>query len=224
MSTQRIRVAVGASLLVLAGIGGVVFAAHPGPIGIDSSWLHFVAGHRNVHVTEFAKLITDVFSPVLMLLAAVVVGAVVAFLDRTLLRGVQIAGAAVAAFVIAEVLKVAVDRPRPPAAVQLAHHDSSASYTSGHVTGTTALIVVVLLVVVPWLPRLWADAAWVSGVVVIAAIMWSRTYLGMHWLTDTVGAVLVGTGSALVVTSAVESAPVDRWLRRSLSSPVRTVT
>ena len=37
-----------------------------------------------------------------------------------------------------------------------------------------------------------------GGTVVVAAMAWSRIYLGAHWLTDTVGGALLGSGIGLL--------------------------
>jgi membrane-associated phospholipid phosphatase len=36
----------------------------------------------------------------------------------------------------------------------------------------------------------------------VVLMMWSRTYLHAHWLSDTVGGALIGAGTALLVAAA----------------------
>jgi membrane-associated phospholipid phosphatase len=38
----------------------------------------------------------------------------------------------------------------------------------------------------------------------VAGMVWSRTYLQVHWLTDAVSGAILGTGLALVTFAAVQ--------------------
>ena len=84
------------------------------------------------------------------------------------------------------------------------------SFPSGHVANA-AVIAVALGVIVPvaWV--------WVLGALYTALMALSRTYLGAHWLSDTVGGVLVGAGVALMVW-ALFAEPLERerlaWIAR----------
>jgi membrane-associated phospholipid phosphatase len=49
-------------------------------------------------------------------------------------------------------------------------------------------------------PRLWV---WIAGPLYTVLMMLSRTYLGVHWLTDTIGGLLLGAGVAVVVWAPV---------------------
>jgi membrane-associated phospholipid phosphatase len=55
---------------------------------------------------------------------------------------------------------------------------------------------------------------WAAGVVYVVAMMLSRTYLGAHWLSDTVGGLLVGAAVAVLLW-----APLALRLQREWSAP-----
>src|SRR5690606_4385367 len=73
------------------------------------------------------------------------------------------------------------------------------SFPSGH-TANAATIAVVLIVV---FRRQWVL---IAGIIWTLAMALSRTILSVHWLTDTIGGMLIGAGAALVV-----AALLGRW-------------
>lgn len=90
------------------------------------------------------------------------------------------------------------------------------AYPSGHVASvvSTGFAAVVLCL---WLyPRLVALVRWLT-VVATALIAVARVALGVHWLTDTIGAVLVVCGVGLLAGVALRLLPADR--SRVVSSP-----
>jgi membrane-associated phospholipid phosphatase len=89
--------------------------------------------------------------------------------------------------------KTAVGRGRPPAADALVHA-SSASYPSGHVITAASTSVALVLVLAPAGQRArW----WVVSAAVTLGMMWSRTYLGVHWASDVIGGAIIGVAVAL---------------------------
>ncbi|OLT18582.1 hypothetical protein BJF78_00060 [Pseudonocardia sp. CNS-139] len=100
-------------------------------------------------------------------------------------------------------LKVLLDRPRPPLLGQLVAAENE-SLPSGH--ATMAVAVVGSLVALAWAARgpaarvamVTAAAAWA------AAVGGSRVYLGVHWFSDVVAGWLVGA-AWLAVCGAVWS-------------------
>ena len=100
------------------------------------------------------------------------------------------ASALSAAFV--QLLKAIFGRVRPEDILVISDHGS---FPSGH-TANAATIAVALVII---FPRVWIallGAAW-------AALMaFSRTQVHAHWLSDTLGGLLAGTGAALIVAAA----------------------
>ncbi|MFG3074226.1 phosphatase PAP2 family protein [Streptomyces sp. NPDC048225] len=111
-----------------------------------------------------------------------------------------LAAACLSGSLLQQVLKAAVDRPRPvwPDPVDSAHY---AAFPSGH--AMTATFVCGLLV---WLlhhygaGRLWRRAGLAVALLSVAGVGVTRVWLGVHWASDVVGGWLLG---ALVVALAV---------------------
>jgi undecaprenyl-diphosphatase len=103
-----------------------------------------------------------------------------------------------------QVIKHTVGRARP---TEILVHADLGSFPSGH-TANAATMVVVLAIL---FPRVWV---WVVGAAWAVLMAISRTYLGAHWLSDTIGGLLLGAGIALIVW-----APLAYRLERERSGP-----
>ncbi|ALE08072.1 hypothetical protein AL755_21620 [Arthrobacter sp. ERGS1:01] len=104
------------------------------------------------------------------------------------------AGANLGALALTHLIKFLVGRPRP--LDRLVSVDSG-SYPSGHVSATVAAMVCTAVV----LGKLWM---WISGSILGVAMMYSRTYLGAHWLSDTIAGALLGVGVVLLLWALVK--------------------
>ncbi|WP_308346576.1 phosphatase PAP2 family protein [Streptomyces sp. ISL-66] len=93
---------------------------------------------------------------------------------------------------VVQVLKFLVDRPRPENPMVRVDHGS---FPSGHAAGAAMLVVMVGALLVPAARR---RAWWLGGTLFTLAMVWSRTWLHAHWLSDTVAGAAAGAGTAML--------------------------
>lgn len=110
---------------------------------------------------------------------------------------IAVALAALIGVASSELVKLLVARPRPPDALV---HPSGFSYPSGHSMGAAVLAVSLVLVILAsdHASRRAARWAMLCATIWVLAMMWSRTALGVHWLTDTIAGALLGAVAAIV--------------------------
>ena len=102
---------------------------------------------------------------------------------------VSVAGSAVAVFLLKEI----VHRARPDALYQ-AYAETDFSFPSGHATMSLALYGFLAYVAWQIIPsKGWRIAAVLGTGVLIALISFSRLYLGVHYLSDVAGGIVVGS-------------------------------
>jgi undecaprenyl-diphosphatase len=105
---------------------------------------------------------------------------------------VMMAAAFGGAAALYDIVKPAVARTRPPAALQVGGPDSGWAFPSGHATQSIAFYGMLAIVVGLWYApsrrRLFA----IGAALVVILVGASRLYLGVHWLTDVLGGYALG--------------------------------
>src|SRR4051812_39454414 len=138
----RVAVAVGwggaVALAVAVGELSDEVADHTGVTGFDPAVLAWVLGHRSPGLTVGAEVIGVVAGDLAMAALGLLVVAVLAH-RRRWREARLVAAVTLGAGALVEVLKPVVDRPRPPASVQLAV-ETNASFPSGHTVLATAVL------------------------------------------------------------------------------------
>jgi len=116
-------------------------------------------------------------------------------------------------------VKLIVDRPRPPASTEIEAFVTAASYPSGH-TVRAVLMAGLVVSAIGWRHRstLVRSVAVVVGLAFVAAVGLARIASGEHWPTDVLGGLLLGA-AWLTVCVTVAAWLDDRRRDRLTAEP-----
>jgi undecaprenyl-diphosphatase len=184
--------------LVLLGLG-VLFISMAVAGWLNGGWLllqwdapiqHFVEGHRTVVADEIFRRLSFLASTVTVLVLGTVMAAVAWRRCRAV--GVAVLLAMLSRPLLEFTLKALVSRDRPD--FQRMVDGTGHSFPSGHVMAAVALWGLLPLVLTLYTRnrRVWWGSVIGSGILIVA-IGASRVYLGVHWFSDVIGGLIVGT-------------------------------
>ena len=193
----------GVALLLAVGLGVLVTVRALNPEGLDAEWMEEIVEHRSP-LWEVPARVFDFIGGGWFAVLVVPVGIAIALLvaRRPWAAATVILGSAASSGIV-HLLKVIFGRARPE---EILLQLDSASFPSGHTANAATLVVLLALL----LGRRWIAIVG-AGYVVLMAL--SRTYLGAHWITDTIGGVLVGAAMG-VLAWAVFATKVTAERRR----------
>jgi membrane-associated phospholipid phosphatase len=187
------------SLALAAVLAWVVLDARSRVQPVDNQWLQWMIDVRWSPLTGIAKALDLIGGGTVMWILRVGIAVGLGVLRRWRALVIFVVAEASAELCIGPI-KAIVDRPRPAGSLVVT---SGQAFPSGHalIASVTALVVVLILTR-PGRARLvglWMAAAWS---IVMAA---SRTYLGAHWMTDSLAGLFIGTGWALLWVGALST-------------------
>jgi membrane-associated phospholipid phosphatase len=222
-------------ILVGAVSGAVLRRAGPTSL-VDRPVEFFVVGHRQAWLNAVMRPVTDLGA------AAVLVPLVLAAglgwrWRRGSWRPLALLGAGAAgAWVVQVAVKQLVERPRPPPGLSLSHTTGFA-FPSGHATDAAAVYGMLAVLLARPGRRGVRVVALAGAFGLVALVGLSRLYLGVHWLTDVLAGIGIGTiwvASLIVVVgtridlparSGEESCPIPTgvtWPASWLAFPTPT--
>lgn len=189
-----ISASVGISVAVLLG---ALIALRGSPLGADEEFMDELLEERAPWFDVPAlfldwvggHLVGIVIVPVAMVIWLVAI-------RRPWAAGFSIVAAAVSAGLV-QLLKALFDRARPE--FMLVASDEG-SFPSGHVANAATIAAVLVLVFGLTRSRWWV---WVAGGAYVVAMALARTYLGAHWITDTIGGAILGAAVAVVLWAPI---------------------
>lgn len=195
-----------AAALLLAGALAalIVFREHNKPFGFELGWMGRLIDYRSEVWTGVALLFNALGGGVIGILVVPLGVATALFLLRRRWAALYFLVASIAGAALVQLIKELVGRPRPTDILVTADFGS---FPSGH-SANAAVIATTLGII---LARWWI---WAAGAIYTIAMMLSRTYLGAHWISDTIGGVLMGVGVAVIVW-----APFAEKLQRENNVP-----
>jgi membrane-associated phospholipid phosphatase len=211
---------------VLVGFVGLAVVAHRARHGtaLDHAVLGWMIDHRRDWLTTVAIIITNAGSPVAVGLLAAAAAALLWWRRRSPMSAVVVVATLAVATGVSTVTKEIVGAQRPPGAVQLLR-EVDPSFPSGHVTGSLALLGIVGVVLSRGRRRVIRFALASAVAVATVAVALTRLYLGVHWLTDVGGGLLLGGAAVLVGSVALDTAGRARSEReRQSDAPTPPVT
>lgn len=114
---------------------------------------------------------------------------------------------------VSQLLKNTVNRPRPEGDAALGlfgplFRVDHGSFPSGHAT-TAGALAVILVALIPTAAPSARTILGVIGALLVLGMIWQRTLVNAHWVTDAVAGACTGIGVALLLWWAFEP-----WLRR----------
>ena len=175
----------------VAGVLGLVIAQRLGnlPLAIDTGVMEELLEERSIWLDVPARLMDWLgggwFGIIVVPICIVILLCVASRYWGALYYGI----AALLSVGVVQLLKAVFDRPRPE---ELLVVTDAGSFPSGHVANAATMAVVLAIILNRW----WV---WFAGIAFIVLMALSRTYLGAHWLSDTVGGALIGVGIAVIV-------------------------
>ncbi|WP_198169119.1 phosphatase PAP2 family protein [Herbidospora daliensis] len=184
-----IRFVVGLPLLVLVTVLGIV-AEIPAWTAVDGALAQIVHDARNPFLTGVALLLNLLFGTEAGVVISLAMG-VFALVVRTP-EAVRALLVVLAGWGLGALLKILFDRPRPPVGFSMLGDMGDTSFPSGHVCLTAAVAVAAWVLV----GRRWVVAV---GMVLVAGQMLARVYLGVHYPTDVLAAVVAVAASSVIV-------------------------
>lgn len=216
--SPRLTLALLVSLPAAAVVGLLVLAVENvwGPLhDLDRSVANSLHAQALDHpaLVHAMVLVSDFGSPTVMRVGTGLL-AVVLWLRRARRLALWTGATMIGGAAIDALLKTVVNRARPVFAHPVATAPG-ASFPSGHAFTATLGAGVVLLVVLPLLPRRGRPVAWLLAALVPLAVGYSRVALGVHWVSDVVGGWLLGIGLLAGTTAAFEAWRHDHALPRT---------
>lgn len=196
------------TLLSVIAVGGFVLIAYisivsgdPGPTPGDETAMRLVEDHlRSGWLTDLGKAVTDL-GPAVVVWPIALIASVVLVIRRRFAEAAVLVAGMVMIVIATDVIKSAVDRPRPAGGLV---DVSKASFPSAHASYSTLYTYLATILAVRFAaPGLIARGAVIgAGLALTALVGLSRVYLGVHYLSD------VNAGWALGFTAFALAAAV----------------
>jgi undecaprenyl-diphosphatase len=190
----------GVALALAFAVGGLI-ALRDSPLELDAEWMEEIVEHRQPF-WEVPSLAMNFIGGGWFSIFVIPLGVAALFLIlRKPWSALYFILASALSAGLVQLLKTLFGRARPEDMLVASDYGS---FPSGH-TANAATIAVVLGIL---LARTWV---WVVGAAYVLLMALSRTYLGAHWVTDTIGGALVGVAVAVLLWAPLAQKLYREW-------------
>ena len=179
---------VGLAAVLLGGVMIAIRAYDVVPYAIDDGWMKYLVSRRSPALEQTAEVFDFIGGGVFATFLVPIAGAALVWWRRGRWSATYFLIAVAVSAGLVQLIKNTVDRPRPEAMLVTSDFGS---FPSGHSANAATLATALALIV-------WRTWVWIVGGIYVLLMMLSRNYLGAHWLTDTVGGLVLGSAIAVI--------------------------
>lgn len=200
--------------LAIGGVGLVGFVVLalllvfvPGISRLDHQLLTEVISLRTPELTVLASAVTRLGSASIVIPVSVAAAIILAIRSRWILLPMALLGTLGATASLVTILKIALDRSRPPADLVVGVLPSNDAFPSGHTTdGSVVLVLAAALLGLTFQSLIARRLLMIIGCTLALLIGCSRAYLGVHWPSDVLGGWLLAATMVSVTMVLVNRA------------------
>ncbi len=186
------------------------YETFPGDVWV----IEWTQNHHNSSLTDIMEVFTFIGESDMMIgLAGIMVGLMLASNHHR--EGLTALGA-LGIMTLLSLMKLIIDRPRPPAdLVGILDNPGDPGFPSGHTFHSLIIFGFIIFMASVFIRRTWLRRTvqiLLGMVVVIISI--SRVYLGHHWPSDVLGSYIIGGFFLTLLTWAYHKNELPRFLKR----------
>ncbi|POH57843.1 phosphatase PAP2 family protein [Arthrobacter glacialis] len=198
-------VGLGLFLVLLVGV-----LSQSGLQRFDQPVATWFISQRSDTLTDMAIVLAVAFGPVALPIIVLLVILGWTLLAKHAWRPVLLAAGMATGLLLAQTIPRLVQHPRPPVDLMLFGADSTFSFPSGHVLGTSNFLLILAFLIASRRQQtsLTVLLFTIAAVVILAQVA-SRLYLGYHWLSDTAASIAL----SLLILGVLMSIDTARTVR-----------